>query len=255
MLSTANPQKEAQMETSPERKRFRSVLSSALGFVLWSLGLLILVIASWIVHSHPGPWPTELAFSRWAQGLSLPSWLHAILVFVSTFNDPLPSGIALAVLMGFMLFNRWFRPALFLGLLVLVGDSIDAIIGDLVGRPRPSPHLIHVSYSMDFNSFPSGHTEHIVIFYGFLLFLSFTKPVRQWRYAKWLIPLQILAFFDVLAMGFSRVLEGEHWPADVLAAYLSGLLWLTLFMYLYGLRWTRNDPGAWERAKLATRGK
>jgi membrane-associated phospholipid phosphatase len=70
-----------------------------------------------------------------------------------------------------------------------------------------------------------------------------------------LIPLQVLAFLDVLVMGFSRVLEGEHWPTDVLAAYLSGLLWLTLFMYLYGLRWTRNEPGAWERAKLAARGK
>lgn len=221
------------------------------GFVLWGLGLLVLVGASWVVHGHPAPWPAELAYSRWEQGLQMPAWLHAIFVFISSFNDPLPSGIALAILMAFMLFKRWWRPAIFLGLLVLVGDSIDAIIGDIVGRPRPSPHLIHVSYRLDFNSFPSGHTEHIVIFYGFLLFLSFTSSVRQWHYAKWIIPLQVLLALDLLLMGFSRVLEGEHWVSDVLAGYLSGLLWLTLFIYLYGRRWTRNDPGAWERAKLA----
>jgi undecaprenyl-diphosphatase len=220
-----------------------------LGFLLWFLGLAVLIIAAWIVHGHPKPWPFELTISRDVQSWQLPGWLKGIFTVISTVNDPIPSGIAAVILIAILLFVRRIRPALFIGYLVLVGNSIDAIIGDIVGRPRPDPHLIHVTSLLGFNSFPSGHTEHIVIFYGFLLFLTLTKPVREWRYAKWLLPLQILMALDILLMGFSRVLEGEHWTLDVLGGYLSGALWLSLFIYLYYRIWTRNDPGAWQRGK------
>ncbi|HEU5373891.1 MAG TPA: phosphatase PAP2 family protein [Ktedonobacteraceae bacterium] len=219
------------------------------GFILWFLGLAILLGASWLVRSHAAPWPFELAFSRDIQSWSLPGWLTATFTAITTFNDPIPSGFVAAILIAFMLFKRWTRPALFLGYLVLVANSIDAIIGDIVGRPRPSPHIIHVSSQLAFNSFPSGHTEHIVIFYGFLLFLTLLKPVRSWKYAKWLLPLQVLMALDILIIGFARVLEGEHWVTDVLGGYLSGVLWLTLFIYLYGCQWTRNEAGAWEKGR------
>ena len=57
--------------------------------------------------------------------------------------------------------------------------------------------------------------------------------------------------FDILIIGFARVFEGEHWITDVLGGYLSGVLWLTLFIYLYGCQWTRNEPGAWHKGKSA----
>jgi hypothetical protein len=44
------------------------------------------------------------------------------------------------------------------------------------------------------HSFPSGHTETDVAYYGFLLYLSFTPPVRQWRYCNFLIPFQIFLY-------------------------------------------------------------
>jgi len=232
-----------------QEERARHPVRNAGGFLFWFLGLAVLVIAAWFVHGHPNPWPFELTISRDVQAWHMPGLLRAILIFVSTFNDPTPSGIAAAVVVAALLFTRKIRQALFLGYLILVGDSFDAIIGDIVGRPRPSPHLIHVTATLNFNSFPSGHTEHIVIFYGFLLFLSLTKPVRQWKYAKWLIPIQVLMALDILLMGFSRVLEGEHWPLDVLGGYLSGALWLSLFIYLYARKWTRNESGAWQRGK------
>ena len=114
-----------------------------------------------------------------------------------------------------------------------VGNTINILIGDYVQRPRPSPNLIHVYTPLKFNSFPSGHTEHDVVFYGFLLYLSFTKEVREWRYHRFLIPLQVFALVAILGIGYSRVLEGEHWVSDVLGGYLSGTLWLFLFIFLY----------------------
>lgn len=72
-----------------------------------------------------------------------------------------------------------------------------------------------------------------MLFYGFLLYLSFTTPVRTWRYRRMLIPLQVFAALNILLMGISRVYQGEHWVGDTLAAYLSGGLWLVLFIFLY----------------------
>lgn len=234
----------------PGQKR-HSTVRHALGFALWFLGLAVLIVASWVVHGHIGPWPFELTVSRNVQAWPLPGWLKAVFTLLGTINDPIPSGIAAAILVAILLIVRRIRPALFIGYIVLVANSLDAIIGDIVARPRPSPHLIHVTSMLSFNSFPSGHTEHIVIFYGFLLFLTLTEPVREWKHAKWLIPLQVLMALDILQMGFSRVWEGEHWMLDVLGGYLSGALWLTLFIYLYGRRWARNEPGAWRKGKLA----
>lgn len=232
-----------QRQVSEDRARRRRTL---LGYICWFLGLATLIGMALIVHNHPAPWPIELSFSRTIQAWQLPAWIIVAIHAITTLNDPIPSGIAVVVLLAFLLFKRWLRPALFLGYLVLVGNSIDALIGDSVGRPRPNPHLIHVSATLTFNSFPSGHTEHDVIFYGFLLFLTLTKEVRRWKYARWLLPVQILMAFDILIIGFARVLEGEHWLMDVVGGYLSGALWLTLFIYLYGCQWTRNEPGAWQ---------
>jgi membrane-associated phospholipid phosphatase len=38
---------------------------------------------------------------------------------------------------------------------------------------------------------------------------------------------------DILTIGYSRILEGEHWLTDVLAGYLSGALWLLMCIVLY----------------------
>jgi membrane-associated phospholipid phosphatase len=46
---------------------------------------------------------------------------------------------------------------------------------------------------------------------------------------------QVFAALNILLIGYARVYEGEHWLGDVLAGYLSGALWLTLFLGLYHL--------------------
>jgi len=127
--------------------------------------------------------------------------------------------------------------------------GLNVVIDDLVARPRPDPHIepIHVyTPIVPFPTYPSGHTEHDVAFYGFLLYLSFTRPVREWRYRWLLIPLQLYALFDILAIGYSRVLEGDHWLTDVLGGYLEGALYLLFFIFLY--RWT-TDLLAQRRAR------
>ena len=203
--------------------------------VLWVIGLCVLAGAAYFFHSHKGPLPGEVDFSRAVQAIHYPSWLLAILTFFSTFNDITPSIIEVSVVFVFFLLIRWWKDALFFLLTIGLGNGLNILIADYVVRPRPSGKLIHVYTPLMFNSFPSGHTEHDVVFYGTLLYITFTKAVREWRYHWILIPFQIFAFAAILGIGYSRVLEGEHWLTDVLGGYLSGMLWLYLMISLY--RW------------------
>ena len=217
---------------------WNSVMRSSIASTLWVIGLLALVVASMLVRNHPGPWPIELAFSRTVQSLPFGSWLAPILDFIGGFNNPIPSGIALGIVFSGILLMGWYRQAIFLGLTAAVGNGIETLFGGYVARPRPSPDLIRVDVMLKYNSFPSGHVNHETLFYGFLLFLSFTRPVRTWRYRWVLIPLQVFAALNILLIGISRVFEGEHWPGDVLGGYLCGALWLVLFIFLY--QWTTS---------------
>ncbi|MFL5625111.1 MAG: phosphatase PAP2 family protein, partial [Ktedonobacteraceae bacterium] len=81
-------------------------------------------------------------------------------------------------------------------------------------------------------SFPSGHVVHDVVLYGFLLYVSFSEPVRSWRYRWLLLPLQLLALLYLLSVGLARLQAGEHLLLDVLGGYLLGLLWLSFFIFL-----------------------
>ena len=201
--------------------------------VLWVIGVVVLASAAYYIHGHKGPLPGEVDFSRAVQAVHYWPWFLGLLTFLSALNDIPPSIASVTIVFVFFLLIRWFKDALFFLLTIAVGNTINILIGDYVRRPRPSPNLIHVYTPLKFNSFPSGHTEHDVVFYGFLLYLSFTKEVREWRYRWVLIPFQIFALVAILGIGYSRVLEGEHWVSDVLGGYLSGLLWLFLFIYLY----------------------
>ncbi|MDQ2885071.1 MAG: hypothetical protein M3Y39_03205, partial [Chloroflexota bacterium] len=47
------------------------------GAIVWSLGFILLIVCSVIVHSHPGPWPFDLQTSLYVQGLHLWAWVIA----------------------------------------------------------------------------------------------------------------------------------------------------------------------------------
>ncbi|MDQ2904100.1 MAG: phosphatase PAP2 family protein [Chloroflexota bacterium] len=201
--------------------------------IFWIVGLVVLAVASVMTRSHHDPWPGDVGFSHGLQSLNLGSIGTAFFSFMSSINNPIPSAITLALWFFFMLIMYWYRQAVFLLMAVGVGDFMDVLIGDYVSRPRPSPHIVHVVNSLQFNSFPSGHSEHVMVYYGFLLYLSLSKRVREWRYHWFLLPLQIFGVLNILMVGLARLEEGEHWLTDVLAGYLSGAIWLLLFIFLY----------------------
>jgi len=169
--------------------------------------VIILAVASVLVHFHPRPYPIDLQTTETIQSLKLLPWINTFFEFVSSLNNPIPSIVALAlwlvclVAIGFIYRARgnpsakWFQSAIALIGTVAIAGGINFVLDALVARPRPGSfgeHIIILS-RIPVNSFPSGHTEHDVAYYGFLLYLSFTQPVRQWSYRWILIPFQIFA--------------------------------------------------------------
>jgi len=224
-------------ESYQQKKPYNYVLL-AVGSMLWLLAVAAMVALSLFAHAHRGPLPFELTVTRDLQAIPFPWVVQATMRWFTAINDPLPDMIIVPASVLILALFRKFRAAIFLALSTGIGNGIDALIGDYVGRPRPSPKLVHVDSTLIFNSFPSGHSCHMMVFYGFLLYLSLTKPVRQWRYHWVLLPLQIYAIITILIMGFARLWEGEHWLIDILGGYLDGAIWMVLFIFLYN--WTAD---------------
>jgi undecaprenyl-diphosphatase len=109
----------------------------------------------------------------------------------------------------------WRRPLVFAW--VLAADAVGALssrgLRELIGRPRPfmrypTPHTL-VSAPAD-PSFPSGHTT---VAFACAAVLAYYEP----RLAA---PLFLLA----IAIGFSRVYVGVHYPLDVVGGAALGLV-------------------------------
>lgn len=228
---------------------------------IFVIGFIILTISAFFVHAHPQPYPIDLQVTEAAQSVTPPSFVVSAIDFFSAANDPLPSIIALgAWLIGLIIIGliarlrsgspvKWFESAIGIVATVGIASGLNYIYNLWVNRPRPGSfhEHIHILLHRPEKSFPSGHTEHDVAYYGFLLFLSFTPPVRTWKYRWILIPFQIYCVVDILSIGYSRILEGEHWLTDVLAGYISGAIWLLMCIFLY--RWIT----AWIALKLEDR--
>ncbi len=231
-----------------------------IAITLWIIGFLALMVASVIVHLHPSPWPIDLQTTITLQHLQLPFWVSTPIVWASIVDDVLPSLITFIVwfvvlsLIGVLVWHQdgspipWFVTAVFVSLGAGAMNALDGLIGMIVSRPRPSSPLIHIYMPVAVHSFPSGHVENDVVYLGFVLYLSLSRPVSLWRYRWVLIPFQLYAVLNILLIGYSRVLEGSHWLTDVLGGYLAGALWLVLLILLY--RWILDRLTEWHAKRL-----
>jgi undecaprenyl-diphosphatase len=116
-----------------------------------------------------------------------------------------------AALAGF----SWRRPWLFVrvGATILVAESVSGILKDRIGRDRPpladpDPEpLVRLPATF---SFPSGHST---VAFACATVLAVAVPRLAW-------PLYALAAL----IAFSRIYVGVHYPGDVLAGALLGVL-------------------------------
>jgi len=105
------------------------------------------------------------------------------------------------------------------GIVLLASAGLNNLIKDIVRAPRPSAPAVRVVYTGGATgfSFPSGHTQNAMAFWGVLTRETRTRAIM--RAALVVIPL----------VGLSRMYLGVHWPADVLGGILFGGLVVALY--------------------------
>jgi membrane-associated phospholipid phosphatase len=102
------------------------------------------------------------------------------------------------------------------------GGIFNLVLKAVYVRSRP-PYEQFIAEAVGW-SFPSGHAMTAVTFYGVLVYLLFVLVESPWTRAGGFA----LAIVLVFLIGFSRIYLGVHYPTDIIAGYIAGLLWLTV---------------------------
>ena len=205
----------------------RSWRSALVGFLIAaSVGLSI---SSGQLERLPG----DLPVAEWVQSISIPLfdevmrgvsgvgwWLPASIITVC-------AGLALVVL-------KRRSDAALLVVLVSVSSGGNWVIKQLVANPRPDPALLDVRVEYTTYGFPSGHVLFAVVCFGSLALLL--SGVER-RYVLLRRTAQVTLVVLVVAMAFSRVYLGVHWPSDTLGALAMGGVYLAVLVWYRGRLW------------------
>ncbi|MFL6245300.1 MAG: phosphatase PAP2 family protein [Thermoanaerobaculia bacterium] len=130
--------------------------------------------------------------------------------------------------------RRWVAYAIAMALAGLAAGILAQLVKHLVGRARPELWLGPMHYAPgSATSFPSGHTVGAFALAGVLIFGSRSLAVR------------VLAFILAAGIGLSRVLAFRHWPSDVTASAVIGLItaWVVTERLHATLRGTQKWSG------------
>ena len=211
----------------------RSVIRHRVILWLAAVGTLVtlLTLLSLAIKNEPTP-SQDQTILDWVIGRDAPL-IAGFFEGINFLTSNLPAmglglaGIAFLWLLGMT--REAFGFALVGGIVGIVAFGGDYTLGEFVGRSRP--------LEMGSESFPSGHTFGSTVFFGFWGFLAVYFGLKK----KLLVPLLILLAALILAVGFARIFEQAHWPSDVAAGYLLGVLWLLLlipfFLYIQRVSW------------------
>ena len=133
----------------------------------------------------------------------------------------------ISITIGLFIFNKNKKYGIYTVLNLFIITIMNQVMKFIVQRPRPTQYRIIDERGY---SFPSGHTMVNMAFYGFLIYLIYTKIENnhvKWTLCTiltWLIPL----------IGISRIYLGVHYASDVIAGATISMAYLILFTHIVG---------------------
>lgn len=146
--------------------------------------------------------------------------------------------ICLGLEINWLYYNRQWQ-ATSLGIVTSGAIGLNYLLKLLFGRARPLlwNRLVNVSH----HSFPSGHAMGATMIYGFIGYVL-AKQFPQWQ--KQILALSVSL---IVAIGFSRLYLGVHWPTDVLAGYALGLVCLIACIFIWELEQKYRFSGRYSK--------
>lgn len=152
--------------------------------------------------------------------------------------------VVLSLSLGiWLLFQRRRSEATTLAIAAIGAAGLNYWLKELFARDRPAlwDRVVDVRYY----SFPSGHAMVSVVMYGLIGYLL-AKIFPRWRGLIF-----ILTVLLVIAIGFSRLYLGVHWPTDIAAGYAAGLVWLIACIYTLDWRKRAADSRSKDKRTLS----
>ncbi|WP_324743185.1 phosphatase PAP2 family protein [Tsuneonella sp. CC-YZS046] len=202
--------------------RIDPVWAYAIAAACWS-GFAIM---AWLVaHAQTGSldeaglllWRIEATLTPAGPG-SLTGLMQGITILGGV---PARSLAAVLAILALVRLNRR-REATLLGIMVVAGWIVNSGMKWIFGRARPDivPHLTEAGGF----SFPSGHSfNSAVVYFGIALAFAAISKSAAMRGA-----MMASAALLSLAIAWSRVWLGVHFPSDIIAGWLAGTGWIFL---------------------------
>jgi membrane-associated phospholipid phosphatase len=145
---------------------------------------------------------------------------------ISDSGSALAWQIVLVPVVGWLLWRRLPRLALFVVITAAGSSLLNTVVKTSVHRLRPV--LTHPVAHEPGSSFPSGHAQAAIVGYAVLLFVFLPILHGVWRRLA-----VTFAVLMVLAIGFSRIALGVHYLSDVLGGYVLGAAWVAAMAALF----------------------
>jgi len=181
--------------------------------------LFFTLLARWVLSGASMPFDTAIraAVHAWA---SPP--LTAVMLAITSLGAQFSMVPLGAILVWHWAATGRRRLALHFAVLSLSAELLSQLLKLAFARPRP-PVFFRLSPAETY-SFPSGHAFVATVFYGLaaMVFLA-GEPSRRKRAA-----IAAAAWLASLAIGFSRIYLGYHYPSDVLGGWAAAIAWLAL---------------------------
>lgn len=214
--------------TSPPKREYRTFLFQVSLFA----AIAAFAVLTIMVKTTP-LWTLNIQITDALQSIRSP--IFAAVMNLTSWSGFSPQSYmisALIIVAIYMFGLHWEALTAFIA--ALLPPLINVLVKELIRRPRPPIDLVQVLRILDSYSFPSGHVMFYVGFFGFIWFLVYTLLKRSLRRTL------LLIFFGSLIslVGISRIYLGQHWPSDVLGAYLLGSLILVAILQFY--RWGKK---------------
>lgn len=150
------------------------------------------------------------------------SW-RGFFMAITTLGDPISVIIITIMVAGAGVYGSSVRLVLS-GIAIPGVVAIGAAIKLFVERARP---INDYSAGLATFSFPSGHSTGSMVAFGLLAYIAYVKLPGVWG----LILAGLLLLIPIL-VGVSRIHLGAHYPSDVMAGWLLGIMGLLAIIFI-----------------------
>ncbi len=160
-------------------------------------------------------------------------WLNWLMIKITYLGEPLVL-LPIALILGLvLLIIRRYSLAIILPIATLGTWGLNHGLKAMFLRPRPQ--LWERILDAGFYSFPSGHAMVSFVFYSLLAyFLASRFPQFRWLIFSGSILL-------IIAIGFSRLYLGVHWPTDIMGSYMISLVCTIAWIFIWKILQQRHQ--------------